>query len=102
MATASVSPVASFPDEPAAWLDYLAQVTRWTLGARCSAAELVVVGGFDAAAGEIAVDSVLKGQPPDASVAVELPRPTGAGAPSQYQVPDDSDRVLAFLAGKDD
>ena len=37
-------PVTVFVDEPTAWLDHLERRTRHTIGARCAAADLVVVG----------------------------------------------------------
>jgi hypothetical protein len=97
---AIVSPVATFVDEPPAWLDYLARVTRWTLGARYAAAGLVAVGRFDAAAGALDAGEVLKGDAPAGAVAVEVPRPAGAGAPMRFPLPEDGDRTLAFLSGR--
>jgi hypothetical protein len=63
-----LEPGTVFADEPTAWLDYLERRTRHTVGARCAAADLVVVGRR---AGDVLeVDTVLKG---DAVGTVDLP-----------------------------
>ena len=70
-----VLPVTAFADEPTAWLDHLERLTRHTVGARCAAAELVVVGRRT---GEVLdVSAVLKG--------------TGTGAVHLPPVPRDFD-----------
>jgi hypothetical protein len=50
------------------------------------------------------VDEVLKGAGEANSIALDLPRPSGAGAPSRNPIPQDGDQVLAFLveAGEGD
>jgi hypothetical protein len=98
---AVVTPVTTFPDEPDAWLEHLARVTRWTVGARCTAAQAVVLGRYDASAEALVVQEVLKGEV-GGSAGLLLPRPTGAGAPARFPVPEDGDAVLAFLSERVD
>ncbi len=98
----SVTPVITFPDEPGPWLEYLARVTRWTIGARCDAAQLIVGGRFDGRRHTLGVDEVLDGPKDTTSVELDLPQPIGAGAPSRYPVPQEGDQILAFLVEAED
>ena len=95
---ATVAAVATFPDEAGAWLDYLARVTRWTVGARCAASRVVAVGRFDAATDTLGAAEIIAGQAVGGSIGLVLPRPAGAGAPTRFPLPADGDRTLAFLA----
>src|SRR5688500_3451823 len=95
---ASVTPVTTFLDEPTGWLDYVARVTRSTVGARWTASQLALVGTFDADSSSVEDVEVLKGTA-DAVVEFALPRPAGAGA--AIVLPDDGERVLAFLTAGD-
>lgn len=102
MASASVAPVTTFPDEPEGWLAYLAALTRSTIGARASVAELVLYASFRSASSTLEVTESFKGEPGPRPVELELPRPNGAGAPGGIAVPTDGEPTLAFLvAGTD-
>ncbi|MEV6631093.1 hypothetical protein AB0M54_10095 [Actinoplanes sp. NPDC051470] len=93
---AVVLPVVAFPDRGADWLGYLARVTRWTIGARCTAAEVVAAGRFDAAREALTVDEILKGDPGHGPIPLALPQPAATGSPPHRPRPGDGDRLLMF------
>ncbi|MDQ0372710.1 hypothetical protein [Cellulomonas humilata] len=92
-------PVTVFADEPTAWLDYLVRRTRHTVGARCAAADLVVVGRR---AGDVLeVGTVLKGEPVGTVDLPPVPRDfdgSEAMSPSVH----DGERALVFAVDRRD
>ena len=94
-----LEPVTVFADEPTAWLDYLERRTRHTVGARCAAADLVVVGRR---AGDVLeVDAVLKGESVGTVDLPPVPRDfdgSEALTPSVH----DGERALVFADGRRD
>jgi len=88
-----LDPGTVFADEPTAWLDYLERRTRHTVGARCAAADLVVVGRRT---GEVLdVGEVLKGESTGTVPLPPVPRDfdgSEALSPSVH----DGERALVF------
>lgn len=99
---ASVAPVRTFPDDPESWLDYLARTTRWTVGARCAAAQLVAVGEFDGPDDSVMPSELIEGAVDGSSFTLVLPKPAGAGAVSRHPLPQDGDQLLVFLSKASD
>lgn len=92
-------PVTVFADEPTAWLDYLERRTRHTVGARCAAADLVVVGRR---AGDVLrVSAVLQGE---AAEVVDLPPVPRDFDGSEALTPSvqDGERALVFAVVSSD
>ncbi|KQR17394.1 hypothetical protein [Cellulomonas sp. Leaf334] len=94
-----VVPVTAFSDEPTAWLDHLERRTRHTVGARCAAAGLVVVGRRT---GEVlAVDAVLQGEATGPVALPPVPRDFD-GSEGLTPAVHDGERALVFaVAGAD-
>jgi hypothetical protein len=92
-------PVTVFADEPTAWLDYLERRTRHTVGARCAAADLVVVGRRT---GEVLdVSTVLKGAASGTVPLPPVPRDLD-GSEALRPAVRDGERALVFaVAGGD-
>lgn len=99
MSSSSISPITTFVDDPAGWLDYLARRLRTSVAARWLAAEVVVVGRYRADSAEIIVAEVLKGKITGESIRLALPEPEGTDAYPSVPVPANGDLTLAFLAG---
>src|SRR5690349_5755096 len=98
-----VTPVTTFADEPAAWLDHLDRRTRSTVGARCARADLVVLG--QGRGGDLEVTTVLLGDARRASDGVgALPPPSRDFDGSQALAPSvlERERALVFAVVRDD
>lgn len=91
-----LTPVTTFADEPAAWLDHLDRRTRSTVGARCARADLVVLG--QGRRGHLDVTEFLLGTHEPAGGVVRLPPPSRDFDGSQALTPSvlERERALVF------
>ncbi|GCD20458.1 hypothetical protein CTKZ_20200 [Cellulomonas algicola] len=110
-----VTPVTTFADVPAAWLDHLDRRTRSTVGARCARADLVVLG--EGRGGDLEVTAVLLSAGGGAGAGdgagaggrrgagvVSLPPPSRDFDGSQALAPSvlERERALVFAVVRDD
>lgn len=98
-----VTPVTTFADEPAAWLDHLDRRTRATVGARCARSDVVVLGRGRGGDLEV-VETLLARDQAATHEVVALPSPSRDFDGSQALAPSvlERERALVFAVVRAD